>query len=357
MSDSLFLPENCLPGTGHCPLLTAGLTGTGGQLTPRPEDFVVDEIPAYEPEGSGDHWFVRIRKTGLSTTAMVRIMAEAAGVHSKDMGVAGRKDEQAVTTQWISLPSDPVDPQDDRIEILEAHRHRHKLRRGHLKANRFKIRLQGVEPDAAERLPELLALIEHGVPNYFGAQRFGYEGSSLRKAQAFLARPRKRVRDPRFLVSVLQSALFNIWLGARLNDGLLASALEGDILRKRETGGLFTCDDSTADTQRLSCGELDVMGPLYGPKMMATQMVAHEREGLLREGAKLDDSAWKTMARFGSGGRRVSRVVAQNLEVAVDGQDLHAQFTLPSGCYATTVLAELVHPTGGSLARASSRST
>ena len=337
--------------------MTASLPGTGGRLTTRSEDFVVDEIPAYEPEGSGDHWFVRIQKTDVSTPRLCTLMAEAAGIHIRDIGVAGRKDERAVTTQWLSLPTEPVPPEDPRIIILEQARHRHKLRRGHLKGNRFRIRLGGLHPDAEQHLPELIEQVSLGVPNYFGDQRFGYEGSSLSQALAFIAKPRRRVRDPRFLVSILQSALFNAWLGSRVKDGLFHQAVTGDILRKRETGGLFICEEAAVDTERVQQGLIEAMGPLYGPKMMHSADVSAEREEVIRAQAEFHAGAWKSMARFGPGGRRVSRVAPTAFNAVVEGSTLLTDFILPSGCYATTVLSELAHPEGGRLTRSDSLST
>jgi tRNA pseudouridine13 synthase len=326
-------------------------------LSARPEDFIVEEIPAYAPDGSGDHWFVRVRKVGLSTPRLCTMMADAAGIPPREIGIAGRKDELAVTTQWISLPVEPVDPEDPRVTFLEQDRHRHKLRRGHLKANRFEIRLVGVQPDAEALLPALIERVTQGVPNYFGPQRFGYEGSSLGKALAFLDRPRRRVRDPRFLVNVIQAALFNSWLGQRVADGFLDTAIDGDLLRKRETGGLFVCTEPEVDQERAANGEVDAMGPLYGPKMMAAAGLAAEREEELRSSVDLDASAWKTMKRFGPGGRRLSRLVPGDLSVHYENETLLAQFTLPSGAYATTVLAELSQPVDGALLRPGERST
>ena len=109
------LLDECRPGSARCPRMTEHLDGLGGTLTGKPEDFVVDEIPAYPPSGQGDHRFVRIKKRGLTTPDMVRKMARAAQCSERDIGVAGRKDKYAITTQWISLPVDPRQPDDDRI--------------------------------------------------------------------------------------------------------------------------------------------------------------------------------------------------------------------------------------------------
>ena len=38
----------------HPPLVTGDLPGVGGRIKVEPEDFDVEEIPAYEPSGEGD---------------------------------------------------------------------------------------------------------------------------------------------------------------------------------------------------------------------------------------------------------------------------------------------------------------
>lgn len=290
---------------------------------------------------------MRLRKTGLSTPAVRQALSRAAGVDPRDVGFAGRKDTHAVTTQWFSLPAKPgaaapeIAPIEG-VEILESARHGRKLRLGHLAGNRFTIRLVGVDPAAGERLPALVAALAGGLPNYYGAQRFGAEGRSLRQALAFADRPRRRVRDPKFLASVLQSAVFNAWLGDRVVDGLLDDAIGGDVLRKRETGGVFVCIDPTADGPRVAAGEVDPTGPMPGPKLMAAEGPAAEREAeaAARFGTDLELGA---LRRFAPGTRRVARVVPEDLEWAADGADLTVRFTLPAGAFATVVLAELTH--------------
>ena len=142
-----------------------------------------------------------------------------------------------MTTQWISLPCEPVPPDDDRIEFIDVQRHNHKLRLGHSKGNRFTIRWIGVDPAATERLPELVQMSTQGLPNYFGPQRFGRDGRGVDQSRRQLEVPEPEescVCSQRFA-----GGLFNQWLGRRVEDGLLHTALGGDILKKRETGGLF----------------------------------------------------------------------------------------------------------------------
>lgn len=160
------------------PHLTAGLPGIGGQLKAQPEDFFVEEIPLYQPAGTGEHTYLVIEKRGLSTYAAVRAIAQALNVSPKNIGYAGLKDTRAVTRQMISVQG--VSPEAvkrldlPKLKILEVTRHHNKLKIGHLAGNRFVIRVRQVTQAAlapAENIIERLKAI--GVPNFFGEQRFG----------------------------------------------------------------------------------------------------------------------------------------------------------------------------------------
>ncbi|MCW5801923.1 MAG: tRNA pseudouridine(13) synthase TruD, partial [Deltaproteobacteria bacterium] len=261
------------------PFLTADLSGIGGALRARAEDFVVDEVPAYPPSGAGDHVFARIEKRDHATPFAVKLIAAALGVQARDIGTAGLKDRRAVTTQWISLPP-PVTPDAvaalalEGIRVLEVARHNHKLRTGHLRANRFRLRVRGVTDGAAERARAILVRLAEapGAPNFYGEQRFGRAGDNAARGRAILLgeRSRDRSRD-RFFVSSLQAELFNAWLTARLADDLYRTALPGDVMHKRPRdgapGGMFDCADAAAETARLAAGEIVPTGPMFGDRM------------------------------------------------------------------------------------------
>ncbi|MCY2929502.1 MAG: tRNA pseudouridine(13) synthase TruD [Planctomycetota bacterium] len=166
------------------PYLTSESPGIGGQIKECPEDFRVDEVPLYSPCGEGTHLYFRLTKAGIPTPAAIARIARYMNVNPADIGFAGLKDAQALTTQIMSLEhaderrlaslSDPAMT----IEILG--RHGNKLRTGHLAGNRFSIRVRGLDPAAAiEPARRILAVIERrGVPNYFGLQRFGARGDT-----------------------------------------------------------------------------------------------------------------------------------------------------------------------------------
>ncbi len=171
------------------PYLTRDIKGLGGVLKARPEDFSVVEVPLYEPCGSGTHVYFRVEKTGLSTHEAVFNIARALGRRARDIGVAGLKDAQAVTVQTLSM--EHIDP--DRIEsvsvprirILDVSRHGNKLRRGHLKGNRFTIKVRETDTGRIDEAQAVLSKLEQiGVPNYFGPQRFGLRGDNWEVGRA-----------------------------------------------------------------------------------------------------------------------------------------------------------------------------
>ncbi len=343
-----------LPGSAAAPWSTAGLPGLGGHIGPEPEDFRVTEIPAYAASGEGPHFYVEVEKRGLSTGVVRDALARAAGVKPMDVGFAGRKDAVAVTRQWFSLPvppAAPTPPDDPRAPhyrfVGDPVRHQNKLRLGHLRGNRFEIRLVGLDPEAEARLPALRNALAAGVPNYFGEQRFGRDARNIPDALAFLANPRRRVRDPDFLASVVQSVVFNTWLGARVSRGELHTVLEGDVLRKRDTGGLFVCTDVAADAPRVAAGEVDPAGPMVGAKTFAAVGAAAELEAAALATLNLTAEALATLHRFAPGTRRAARLLVEALEVTFEPPDRAVvRFTLPAGAFATVVLGELCHPTG-----------
>jgi len=147
------------------------------------DDFVVDEIPLYESCGKGEHLYLRIRKSNMSHDEMVRQIAKEFGVSKRDVGLAGRKDLKAVTSQMVSiyLPTSTTDIPDaiGTIDVLESSWHTNKLRLGHLSGNRFSIRLREIDAKYFESISKRFhQLVKFGLPNAFGTQRFGNYGNN-----------------------------------------------------------------------------------------------------------------------------------------------------------------------------------
>lgn len=161
--------------------LTGEIAPIGGTLKERPEDFIVEEIPLYEPSGEGEHIYLFIQKVGLSTTQLVEILAKHFGVPQFAVGYAGLKDKHAVTRQVVSIhtpgktAANFPDLRHERLQIMWVDQHNNKLRRGHLKGNRFAIKVRGVTIGSVVRAKKVLERLEaSGVPNRTGEQRFGH---------------------------------------------------------------------------------------------------------------------------------------------------------------------------------------
>jgi tRNA pseudouridine13 synthase len=87
------------------PRLTEDVPGCGGAFKLVPEDFEVEELPAYELSGEGEHLYLWVEKRGRDTRELVRALSTALGVNEGDVGVAGMKDRQAITRQLLSVPA------------------------------------------------------------------------------------------------------------------------------------------------------------------------------------------------------------------------------------------------------------
>jgi tRNA pseudouridine13 synthase len=313
-----------------------------------PEDFVVEEIPAYSPSGEGAHTFVYVEKRLLTTDGAARQLASLSGVPPRDVGYAGRKDRRAVTRQWMSVPGlDPEKALSARLKgmrILKAVPHGHKLRTGQLRGNRFEIRVanvtEGVESRARKALDEIM---RRGMPNRFGEQRFGHAGRNSERGRALLLgeismRDRRKAR---FMISALQSEVFNRALAAR---SLPLDVLEeGDVAQVVESGGLFVVEDPKVENQRASRFEISATGPIFGTKMMpASGAVALREEAWMGEfGIPLGDALQPPRGIRIPGTRRPYRVALKDPVLAREGEAIRLGFELPAGSYATVLLEEL----------------
>ena len=333
----------------HLPSLSHDIAGIEGTLKGTPEDFLVEELPAYTPSGAGEHLYLWIEKRELNTQDAVARLAHALGARPDGAGYAGLKDKHAVTRQWVSFHHVATPRAEeltlDGVRVLEVSRHVNKLRTGHLRGNRFTVRLAGVPPAHDGRAEAALArLVADGLPNYYGSQRFGIEGRNLSAAWAWIVdggRPPNKPFLRKLFVSTLQSALFNVWLAERLEAGAYLAALAGDIMRKEESGGLFACSEPEIDTARVRAWEISATGPMFGARMRSAEAEGQQREIALLSQFGLTLEHFSRVERFGEGTRRPARVRVTEVVQRREEQDLVLSFTLPKGSYATVLLGEL----------------
>jgi tRNA pseudouridine13 synthase len=311
-------------------------------------DFMVDEQLTYDPVGEGEHSYLQIRKSNLNTEEVAKKIAQLAGVKPRDVGYAGIKDRNAVTTQWFSvyLPGrqepDWSGLHSESLEVLQYLRHRQKLRRGAIKANHFVITLREVQgdPQAIEQRLQLIA--QQGTPSYFGEQRFGRNEANIQNACDMLAGKLKvKQRHLRSVyLSAARSLLFNQVLSSRVEQGIWNQAISGDAMMLQGSKSFFVIDEvDEIIRQRVNEFDIHPSGPLWGCGELPVRAEAQalEMKVLGDESAICDGLAKAGLKQQ----RRALRMQVHELQYQwLDENTLQLRFALDSGCYATCVLRE-----------------
>lgn len=357
-------PVSDIPSPAHdllqqltaLPFLSADIPAVAGRIKSTPEDFVVEELPAYVPSGEGEHLYLWIEKRGLNTVDAARALATALDTPFAEVGWAGLKDRHAVTRQWLSFHCTQTPSPEaltllvEGVRVLESTRHLNKLRTGHLRGNRFSLRLCEVPEGHEVQAQACLArLQERGLPNYYGSQRFGHGGRNLISGYGMVVQGERAPGKPflrKLFMSALQSALFNVWLATRLERELFDRVLEGDVLRKEDTGGLFLCSDPTTDHERSERWEISITGPMFGSRMKSPEAAALTLETELLERWGIDAACLKRAEKYGEGTRRPARVRPEAVHCERIQDDLLLSFELPKGAYATVLVEELTKTRG-----------
>jgi len=332
-----------------------------------PRDFVVKEIPLYEFSGEGEHLVLFVRKKNISTLELVSILAKYLGIQNKEIGYAGLKDKHAMTKQYMSIHKKHEEALENfehpDVKIVSKTYHNNKIKIGHLKGNRFYIKVKKVNPTSAVKIDEALKKIsDFGMPNFFGYQRFGTEGDNHIEGEK-IAKGEKKERNPKIrklLISAYQSHLFNLWLSRRLEINTLvknftAQELEsilnmpndevaklksqthpfkmisGDIMEHYPHGRLFDFDGSQDDVNRFLERNISVTGLLCGSKVKVSSGVAGTIEKDFNDEINAD------------GARRYAWVYPTEIEGRFNQIEAQYEmnFTLPKGSYATVLIEEI----------------
>jgi tRNA pseudouridine13 synthase len=332
-----------------------------------PRDFVVEELPLYEFSGEGEHLVLFVRKKNLSTNEMIGQIARYLGIKNKEIGYAGLKDKHAMTKQYISLHKKYEESLEnfnhENIKIISKTYHNNKIRIGHLKGNRFYIKVKKVNPTSAAKIDEALKNISNfGMPNFFGYQRFGNDGDNHILGEK-LAKGEARERNPRvkkLLINAYQSHLFNLWLSRRLEINSLVSSFEtqeleallnmpndelkkmkaqthpfklmsGDLMEHYPHGRLFEFEESEEDFRRFNERDISVTGLLCGKKVKVATGAAGEIEKDFNDEINAD------------GARRYAWVYPTEIEGRFNPVEAQYEmnFTLPKGSYATVLIEEI----------------
>ena len=321
-----------------------------GRIRVEPEDFQVDELLGFEPDGAGSHVLLLVEKRGANTGWVASRLARIAGVHPRDVGWSGQKDRQALARQSFSLPwasTAAIEPclawREEGFRVLAASRHGRKLRPGSHRGNRFVIRVREFSADTATVAARLRLVGAAGVPNYFGPQRFGRGQLNLVRAREWAASglaPRERVQRG-FLLSAARSALFNRVLAERVRRGDWNRLLPGEAVALDGRRSFFVAAE-VDEALRDRCAHMDVhpTGPLWG----AGESPATGEAALIEAGALAEEPALRSLleAQGLEQERRSLRLPVRGLDWQLAGDELTLAFELPRGAFATAVLHELL---------------
>lgn len=368
MTDTAQLPQPALP-----PLIQATYKTNA-------EDFVVNEVLPLDLTGEGEHLWLHIQKSGMNTAFLAKLLAEWADIPLRDAGYSGLKDRHAITTQWFSLrlpkkqlPTTDFAPIDlgenETVQILTQHWHNKKLGRGAHRANEFIITLRDIQFEANVSAAEyqqqiqqhLESMSQNGVPNYFGPQRFGHGGNNIREALRLFAQPPqtssrtqkkdkgKCKRAPReqntMALSAARSLIFNEILAARVRNGSWNKGITGEVFNLAGSGSIFASEqlDETLRA-RLAEGDIHPTGVLWG---VGNEKISGEaaklEENIVQQSPLLTQLAVGLEQRDIKAQRRALRLPIEEMSWEwIDEQSLVLRFSLPTGSFATSVLASLV---------------
>nr|CRH07621.1 tRNA pseudouridine synthase D [Candidatus Magnetococcus massalia] len=321
------------------------------------EDFWVEELRPKPLSGDGEHWIVRLEKRDMTTDQLAHQLAKRVGISRGDVGYAGLKDRQGVTLQDFSLhlpgkelPKGWQEGLPAGVVVRDIGRDRRKIKPGMLSGNAFTIRLRGcgvalAEEERAQSV-RLIAdeINQFGVPNFFGPQRFGRDGDNVAEGLKQLRRGRKGRRGDRhkrgILLSAVRSDLFNRLLAARMQEGLFKQLLPGDVAQLAGRTGAFLVEDFESEHTRFEAKEIHPSGPLFGSHMLLPEGRAGEMERSLME---QESETIELLEKNGmKGARRALRLFPSDFGQQWEGSDLILTFTLPRGCYATSVVREFL---------------
>ena len=327
-----------------------GKPASSGLLRSEKSDFKVFEKLPFLPCGEGEHLFIHIRKTGANTAFVAKQLAQYFSVKESLVSYAGLKDRFAVTEQWfgVHLPGkqsyDLSDLAIDGVEVLSSKRHNKKLRIGGLEGNRFEITLRNVS-ELDELVRRWHVISNHGVPNYFGEQRFGINGGNIDKALSLFAGGKVNDKKKRGMyLSAARSLIFNQMISQRIEQENFDNLIDGDVLMLAGTQSVFlaeTIDQSLTD--RHLSHDVDITAPMWGAgELMTTaQALAFEQSV-----AEQQPEFCLGLPRFGlKQERRRTRLVMKEPKIDIDNDVVTLSFFLPPGAYATTIMRELIHYT------------
>ncbi len=325
------------------------------------DNFIVEEIPLYSFDHTGEWLMLKIRKKNITTFEMIKRLAYYIGINKKEIGYAGLKDKDGLTIQWISIPRKYRDKiasiNDKDFKILETDLHRNKLKVGHLKGNNFFIRLKKVNPNDKKIIFSILKDIKtYGIPNFFDYQRFGkYQDNHIKGEQ--LLKGEIKIKDKKLrklLISAYQAYSFNMWLKKRIeisnlfdlskkellvlgykddmidfvkSQNHIFKLLLGDVMMHYPFGKEFYLEKD--DVNRFINKDITITGLLFGKKVKRAILDAREIEKEFDKEIDIID-----------GSRRFAWIFPDIIDINYIKQNawLELKFFLVKGAYATNLI-------------------
>jgi tRNA pseudouridine13 synthase len=328
------------------------------------ENFVVEEKQLYEWSNQGEWVILKIRKKDLTTYDLLNILSERTGAKKRDIGYAGLKDKHGMTIQHISIPKKYLRGIEKfnhhKIKILETHIHSNKLKIGHLKGNRFFLRLKKVNPTDAKKIDKVLKEIKKfGIPNYFGYQRFGKDNSALQGKQVIEGDLVIRNRAiEKLVINAYQSELFNDWLTERVKLSNIFNEFTEKELLQKYSKEIVEFVKTQSHPFKIVPGDLVRHYP-YGKDF---EIEMQELDRFIKRDVSptglLSGKRVKTATKFAGeiekkffriipgrdGERRYAWIFPEDIEGKYNEKEwqYNLNFFLPKGCYATVFLEILL---------------
>jgi tRNA pseudouridine13 synthase len=325
-----------------------GETPVSGDVRVEPADFVVEERLGFEADGGTAHRLLLVEKVGTNTLFVARALAARAGKPQSEVGFAGLKDRRALARQWFSVPASResasfVGYAGDGFRVLRELPHSRKLRRGALAGNDFRIRVRGLQGKAEAIAARIELLKSSGLPNYFGAQRFGRQGANLGRVRNWLDTGRlPKAREQRaFLLSSARALAFNAVLSARVLGSTWNRLLPGEVINLSGSQSVFaSAYPDEGLHKRLREGDVSPTGPLCGAGGVPPTGEAGRIESDALAGVAPIPALLAAVGMRGE--RRALLLRPVDLRHRVDAEALDLEFSLPRGGFATSVLREIL---------------
>ena len=322
-----------------------------GQIRLQAKDFKVTELLDIELSNQGEHLWLYLEKIDSNTNWVAKQLSNVCQVPQKNIGFAGQKDRHAITKQWFSIQLPKITDVDkiqkalpEEISILKSGIHHRKLKIGQLDGNKFCIRIKNIKGDKQQIEKNIDLVKSHGVPNYFGEQRFGHDMGNIQKAgDWFTGNYKVKTRNLKsLLISTARSHIFNLIIAKRIEHGIWDKSITGDILQLNNSKSWFPETDASSDeiSQRLNEFDIHLTAAMWGEQ--STQAKA--------DCASLETEIANQFPKYKIGfekfrlkqDRRAMRIVANNLQYNWLDNDLELSFELSSGSYATSIIREIL---------------